>query len=178
MPWSDFRDDAHWKALEYTSANWAAHLPYVIALMTLPGNNLFAVMCDFMHAKHMGTDAYLFGSVLWLLCYEILPGTPQCNVAVVWAELQEFQPSGKGKTYYGGLKLSMFVDPSEPRAQYPKLKGRAAEVRHLGDALYEVWCRHMDEDNTQHKWIRLGLKMSRRMENPRRASVSRVCKVV
>jgi mannose/fructose/N-acetylgalactosamine-specific phosphotransferase system component IID len=35
---------------------------------------IHTVVCDLMHVKHLGTDMNLAGAVLWLMCFEILPG--------------------------------------------------------------------------------------------------------
>ena len=47
---------------------------------------------------------------------------------------------------------------------YPKLKGRAAENRHLTPALLHVWETYMSNDNRQHREVRLGLKLSWQLE--------------
>jgi hypothetical protein len=57
----------------------------VCKLFSLPGVTALAVAYDYMHCKYLGVDGYLFGSVFWLLCFQILPGTPKENLAQVWA---------------------------------------------------------------------------------------------
>jgi hypothetical protein len=70
----------------------------------------------------------------------------------------------KGNKYPGhftNMKLSMFRSPGDT---YPKLKGKAAEVRKLGPALLHVFEKHMQSPKMQHKQIRLALRCSCRME--------------
>ena len=43
-------------------------------LFKMPGVRLSTVYIDMMHTKFMGTDAYTYGSALWLLVYNVLPG--------------------------------------------------------------------------------------------------------
>ena len=59
----------------------------------------------------------------------------------------------------------MFTTESEPSARMPKLKGRAAEVRHLNEPLLEIWRNNMDRQNLQHVQIEVGLEASCEMEN-------------
>jgi hypothetical protein len=54
----------------------------------------------------------------------------------------------------------MFCDPDEPRKTFPRLKGKAAEIKHLMPALVWVWGHSMDRDNEQHKQILLALQCS------------------
>ena len=44
---------------------------------------------DELHVMYLGTVMYVWGSVLWLLCFVILPDTPQKNMETVWAGIRE-----------------------------------------------------------------------------------------
>ena len=61
---------------------------------------------------------------------------------------------------FQNLKLSMFTDPASPRTSFPKLKGRATEIRHLGPSLLRLWSEKMDQNSATHKQVRLALKAS------------------
>lgn len=54
----------------------------------------------------------------------------------------------------------MFTDPRAPNKKYPKLKGRGAEIRNLGEALLALWSAKMDARSIVHKQVRLALKAS------------------
>jgi hypothetical protein len=163
MPWTDVRmDDACWVPFKYTATAWLAANPNRIDVFRLPGVSVLTFMCDFMHNKHMGVDMYYFGSVLYLLCYEILPSTPSANLVRIMETVKTH--SDRLKTF-ANLKLSMFVNVAEPHAHQPKLKGRAAEIRHFGPCLLQVFEQQMDADNPTHRTVRLGLKHSIRMED-------------
>jgi hypothetical protein len=83
---------------------------------------------DELHIMHLGTTMYLLGSCLWVLCFVILQGSPSENMARVWADIcTAYRRFGSG-CQFTTLALSSFCDPSAPRSEYPKLKGRGAEV--------------------------------------------------
>ena len=54
----------------------------------------------------------------------------------------------------------MFTDPSKPRAKYPRLKGKAGEIKTLGPALLHVWLRFMDRTNAVHRRIQAMLTLT------------------
>ena len=47
-----------------------------------------SVAPDWMHNKHLGTDMYFYGSVLWLLVYVVLLDTPQQNLDALMIEVK------------------------------------------------------------------------------------------
>ena len=75
IPWRDCRpDSAIWINRIWTPLTWLRSFAVHI-LFTLPGVTITNVLADVFHVKHLGTDMYFAGSVLWLLCYRILPGS-------------------------------------------------------------------------------------------------------
>ena len=54
----------------------------------------------------------------------------------------------------------MFTRESCWRNMFPKLKGRAAEVKHFGPALMKAFAAMMDRGNVDHQSIHLALQMS------------------
>ena len=66
---------------------------------------------------------------------------------------------------FGNLKLSMFTSPESPWAAFPKLKGRASEVRSLGPALTRFWESQMDRGSAVHKQVHLALRASCALED-------------
>ena len=99
----------------------------------------------------------MMGSVLWLLCYEVLPNAPDANMVCVWKALVEQYASGKVKNQYTNLGLSSFCNPDQPKYFYPKLKGRGGEVKALVWPLYMVWLK-MHKPTPQHKRVASVLK--------------------
>ena len=57
---------------------------------------------------------------------------------------------------YQNIKLSMISKAGE----FPELKGRAAEIRHLGKPLLAVWNKHFHAGNREHRLVRLALQAS------------------
>lgn len=60
--------------------------------------------------------------------------------------------------------MSMFVDTDEPHGHFPKLKGKAAEVKSLVPALSHVWEWYMDAELVEHWAILDGLQSSALMD--------------
>lgn len=58
----------------------------------------------------------------------------------------------------------MFCLRARPNFKFPKLKGRASEIRSLAAPLLLTWTEFMDPASLQHKQIRLLLQCSLRME--------------
>ena len=118
------------------------------------------VFPDWLHTKHLGTDAYFYGSVLWMLVYMLLPGTPQENMNTVLAEIKTHYTRLAIPYRYQNIKLSMFCDRQDPPGTHPKLKGRGAEIRYVGFALQVIWERYMDRSNTQQVQVLVALNAS------------------
>lgn len=78
MPWTDFRLNplAEWMSNIWGAAQHAVQFPDRHAWLTLPGVSILSVAVDWMHVKYLGTDQYFIGTILWLMCYVILPGPP------------------------------------------------------------------------------------------------------
>jgi hypothetical protein len=163
--WSDLRRIAAWIDRLFSADEWSERNPRPMALFTLPGVTGLTYSVDIMHCKHCGTDMYFLGSVLCLLVYFVLTaGTPIENLQHVFRMIQEFYSANLTRARYQNLKLSMFTDPEKPSHGYPKLKGQCAEVRHLGPALLSVWSSLMDAGSMVRRQVRLGLRLSCRID--------------
>ena len=93
MPWTDFHPvKASWLGSEYSDEAWLAQHPLALAIFTLPGVSISSIACDWMHSAHIGSYAYLYGSVLMHLtsaiaCCRLYPGMTHLEAATaVWAE--------------------------------------------------------------------------------------------
>lgn len=97
--------------------------------------------------------------VLRLLVYKLLPGKPQANCKRVLWLAKAFWRQNKVTDYYNNLKISMFVPVAKWNKVYPKLKGRAVEVRSLGPALLSIW-KDLNLTETCHLQVKLGLEFT------------------
>ena len=61
---------------------------------------------------------------------------------------------------FTNMRIGMFTRESCWRNMFPKLKGRAAEVKHFGPALMKAFAAMMDRGNVDHQSIHLALQMS------------------
>ena len=67
-------------------------------------------------------------------------------------------------TRYTRLFITMFSNASSWRTNFPKLKGKAAQVKHLTPALSYAWSKLKTVGNTNHDAVTLALDMSLRMD--------------
>ena len=58
----------------------------------------------------------------------------------------------------------MFINPDDPHGQFPKLKGKAAQIKALVPALSHVWELYMDAELVEHCAILDGLDSSALMD--------------
>ena len=99
----------------------------------------------------------LYGGVLTLLVMYMLPDTPDANLRRIWIHICRLYDELDIKHRYGNLKATMF-------ATRGKLKGTAAEVRHFGHVLAELWKHYWNSEKDLHKQIELCLRLSSHME--------------
>lgn len=88
---------------------------------------------------------------------------PRINQAMCSVHAFSVGPSHRTKAHrvrdrFGNMKLSMITSLASPWSAFPKLKGRASEVRSLGPVLLRLWESNMDQASTVHKQVRLALK--------------------
>jgi hypothetical protein len=86
-------------------------------------------------------------------------------MAFLWARIVNvYYRTHKCSGHFQNITLSMFCDPKEPRKTFPKLKGKAAEIKHLMPALLWAWRNVMTAGNTQHGEIEVLLQCSAFMD--------------
>ena len=136
MPWRDNRRNAAWMDHIWTTASWLARNPGpACPLFALPFMSILCVCYDWMHCAHIGVYQYVFGSILFLLCFFLLPGTAEQNMKTVMAELRQYWKLNPTPGHFQTIGLTMFVR----KDRFPKLKGRAGEVKQLSKALLHVF---------------------------------------
>jgi hypothetical protein len=59
----------------------------------------------------------------------------------------------------------MFTSKEQPTKEYPRLKGKAAELRHFGRPLLAVWNKHMTDMDPKHVAVKKALERSVRAED-------------
>jgi hypothetical protein len=116
---------------------------------------------DTLHCKHLGSDSWFYASALELLTHYHMPGTPLQNLARVWDEIKVFYKEQGLKYKYQNLTLKMYQGTSK---SFPRLKGRAAEIKHFGLALLHIYPKFMNKNDQRHRQVRLALMMSCKVE--------------
>ena len=133
----------------------------VHCIFNCPGTSILTVAVDWMHIAHLGVYKYIYGSVMYVLCFFISPNPPMRNLEVVGGAIRRYQRLHLTGTKFRHVKrLTMFVRKSG----YPCLRGKAAEVKHLGPALEHVFNLYKNENLGAHRRISLMLKMVNKME--------------
>ncbi|CAE8680872.1 unnamed protein product [Polarella glacialis] len=155
LSWMDNRDTAAWIG---TIGIGTIGTPSACRLFDLPGMSAPCVAMDYMHCMFLGWLQYLYGSVFYLLVFEIMDGDPLANLQEIWTFTQAHQKrTGCVNKYLQRLnKLSMF----KKKTGYPKLKGRACEIKGLDQAMLDVWTKYMQVTNAVHRRIRLLLDLN------------------
>ena len=88
------------------------------------------------------------------------PEAPDAKLQTFFGLVKQYYSEHVAPRSFNNMKRSMFTDPQKPRDKYLKLKGKAAEVKHLGPALLHAWSSIMDQECMRHKQIRLALRAS------------------
>ena len=118
VPWSDWRQSARWVRMIWKPSSWRSWSDRSkCPLFDLPGVSALTAMVDYMHCKYLGSDQYMFGSILWIIVYYVLQGSPEDNMAYVWRFIQQYYRLHHVKTRYRYLnKLSMFKRKLDPQS--------------------------------------------------------------
>ena len=69
-----------WRQL-YHEFHFVFELPYLSCHNLEP---------DELHVMHLGTTMYMLGAVLYLLCFNVLDGTPEDNMHAIWTDINQF----------------------------------------------------------------------------------------
>ena len=85
---------------------------------------------------------------------------------MVWGFCMEYYAANPvdATTRYTRLYLSMFSSLRSWRTSFPKLKGKAAQVKHLAPALAYAWSKLREVGNPKHDAVSLALDMSVQMD--------------
>ena len=163
---TNFRRDARWKHNLISPAAWRAEYGQSLHVLWRAFGFLYNANIDAyeMHTMHMGTSMYMLGSVLHVLVFQILPGSPLANMEIIWTEICEQYRLLNIPSQYSSLGISTFVDAEKPRMVYPRLKGRAAEVKWLVPVLLVLWRRHKRAGVQMDDWVEACLAAQVRLQ--------------
>ena len=89
MRFNNYSASAAWKRQVYSPSEWWRRQESLHYIFELKGISVANVEPDELHILHLGTSAYLAGSCLWLLTYEVLPASPKENLGKVWSLILE-----------------------------------------------------------------------------------------
>jgi len=154
LPWWDFRPNAEWIDRTYTVAQWLGTDYASCLLFTIVGVTILSVYPDWQHCKHLGIDKVIYGGCLYVLTNYMMPGSPEDNVATLWAQIKDRYDERGTPTQYSDLKKTMFNSRTGI-----KLKGKAAEVKHLGPILLELFQEYMNPLIAIHRQTELVLRL-------------------
>lgn len=160
--WRNWQQNAGWIATCWKPAEWRLSTERSTSrIFECSGLTAVLVATDWMHAKYLGADQYFSASIMYLLCFVIGEDTPQNNMLQMEAAIKGYYKAHSTRHQYSNLnRLTMFVRKSGP----VKLRGKAAEIKCLGEPLLAYWSACCDETNEQHQQILYLLQMSCRCE--------------
>ena len=139
MFYSNFNPDAPWKAMMYTADTFRLLFPDCHPLFVFPFLSSHNVEPDELHVVHLGTTMWLLGSILWVLCFQLMTGTPSANLEEIWDAIMDEYKRLNTKCQFTSITLSMFINVQKPKQDYPRLKGRGAEIKGLLEPMKAVW---------------------------------------
>ena len=163
LSWCDFRSTAGWRGVLWSAAEWRLW-PGRSRCPLFDDENFspWLLAMDWMHAKYLGHDMQVYGSILSLLVHHCLPGSAEHNLNVIWQDIVQFYKTHNTPVRFKYLnRLSMFEKKS---SKYPKLRGKAAEIKYLAEPLLHVWEKYYRPQLGVHRDIRLYLKLNAQVE--------------
>ena len=165
MSWTDFRSTAPWRDVQWKADEWRAWPERSKStLFQMQNFTPWLLAMDYMHCKYLGHDMLVYGSILSLLVNHVMPDAdPTRNLASIWASIQQFYKEHHVACRYKYLnKLSMFE--RKPPA-YPKLRGKAAEIKYLAGPMLNLWQAWHKPQFAVHRDILLYLKLNLQLED-------------
>ena len=151
LSWQDNTKNSPWQHALLHASTWRNHWTTPCSLLRLPGCNAWTIALDLMHNFWLGWLQFAYGSIFYHLCFDILPGEPLANLRTVQKYIKNFQRKGHEHHRYRQRleKLSMFTREKG----YPKLKGKAADIKGLCYALLSCWRTYMRPDSEQDQQV-------------------------
>ena len=108
----------------FSEEQWRALTTTSHPLFQLPNVSNQNIECDELHIMRVGTSAYAAGSILWMLVFQMLPGSAEANMEAVCGMIVDEYKRHRTNTQYTNLRIGSFVDEQKTHGVYPKLKSR------------------------------------------------------
>lgn len=160
--WMNFQPEAAWRTVQWTARGWRNwENRSTSTLFSMDGFTPWMISMDWMHCKYLGHDQLCYGSILSLLVHFVLPNSPASNTQQIWCDIREYYARHKTPCRYRTMKLSMF---QRQAPQYPKLRGKAAEIKWLAGPMLFVWEKYQNHNLESHKKIHAYLKLNLEIE--------------
>ena len=160
-PWTAFcLAAAAWVATIWTYHAWISANPHRNALLRLPGISCLNVCPDWQHCKHLGCDAYFYGSVLAYFTDYLMQWDPDTNCDELFVKLRQQYDDLGTKHRLPALRIEMIH-----ATPFPKLKATSSAIAHLGQPLLAVHEQLYDKRKQEDRHIRWALKASVDMED-------------
>ena len=165
MAWNNFSPTAQWKgecfktveafAWHCASLNKPTHLLFQPMEQGGLGMHPQSLYMDNLHVVDLGVAMHVGGNVLHLLCYGgMLQNTAAENMKQLWGEISQLYDRYGTTSQFPHLGLRSFCNPDSPHADFPKLKGKGAQIRHLIPILAIIWSNHMDVGNRHDQHVK------------------------
>lgn len=136
LAWTDFSVNAGWRSTRWTHEEYVRDLgvrglllPILFGLVV--GLRLECVMVDILHSVDLGIASHIVANIFWLLAVKrsvFGPGTASDKIKLLAANLDRWYKDTKCKSRLQG---ALSVDRIRTSKGWPKLKGKAAQTRHL-----------------------------------------------
>ena len=150
----NFTNRAKWRKTQHDRASWKARAGRNIhPLMQFEYLSCENIEPDELHVIHMGVEPEFIGSVFWLLVFKVMGGTPTRNMDTIKDMFFERCRELKTESKYSNLTISMFCDADSPSSDYPKLKGRGAEVKGALRPVAWIWDHFKNATDKYHDLI-------------------------
>ena len=162
--WCDFRPEALWRTVQWTTAERRAWPERSKSpLWDMENFSPWVIALDWMHMKYLGHDQLVYGSIFSLLTkFAMGGGSPLANLQILWRDIQSYYNSHQVPCRFRYLnKMSMF---QRKEGQYPKLRGKAAEIKWLFGPMLYLWEKYHKPALQVHRQILLYLKLNYQVE--------------
>ena len=149
--WTDWSPVAAWRSTVLNHEDWKAAQSSLHPLFTLPLVGPCSIIPDVLHIMHLGVYSYFLGSVIKLLTHYTMPANKQRNLDVLMSRIKKYYSDNKTPCTFNNITITMC---DRGVSQFPMLKGKGADIKHLVYAMEHVFADMMCPTNLQHKTIK------------------------
>ena len=136
LAFSNFAPDAKWRSTRWSHESYLAHLRSLgmivpVLFLCILGFRLECVMVDTLHTVDQGVASHIIGNVMWLIAVKRrgFGGTTQVeNIKRLDKHMRQWYSRTRAEYKVQGKLTKERV---RTKAQWPKLKAKAAATRHL-----------------------------------------------